>query len=72
MEKDYLEFEGTIIEVLSYGKFRVRVAGTEDLILSHLSGKMRQNNISVVLGDKVKLEVSPYDTSKGRIVKRLR
>ena len=51
--------------------FRVRVDGTDQVVTAKLSGKMRQNKIDLQVGDRVKLEVSPYDTSMGRITFRI-
>jgi translation initiation factor IF-1 len=68
-KEDFIELEGVVNEVLPNTTFRVTT--TEGMsILCHLNGKMRQNRIQVLLGDKVKLEVSVYDTSKGRITYR--
>lgn len=63
--------EGFITESLPNGMFRVRL-DNEDLILGYISGKIRQNFIRVLPGDRVKVEVSRYDSSKGRIIYRLR
>ncbi|ESR52668.1 translation initiation factor IF-1 [Citrus sinensis] len=63
--------EGFITESLPNGMFRVRL-DNEDLILGYISGKIRQNFIRVLPGDRVRVEVSRYDTSKGRIIYRLR
>ncbi len=52
--------------------FRVQLDGTEHTVLAHISGKMRKRFIRLVIGDRVKLEMSPYDTDKARIVYRLR
>ncbi|MBV9010065.1 MAG: translation initiation factor IF-1 [Verrucomicrobia bacterium] len=65
-----LELEGTIMAVLPGTMFRVTVA-KEHLVLAHISGKMRKRWIRLTVGDRVKLEMSPYDTSKARIVYRL-
>jgi translation initiation factor IF-1 len=60
---------GTVDEVLPNAMFRITLEN-EQKILGHLSGRMRQNRIHILLGDKVKLEISPYDLTKGRIVYR--
>lgn len=60
---------GTVEEVLPNAMFRVKLEN-EQYILGHISGKMRQNRIQILLGDNVKIEMSPYDLSKGRIVYR--
>jgi translation initiation factor IF-1 len=69
---DLIEVEGTVTEVYPAGKFLVHVEqGQQGMnVLAHLGGKMRQHQIRVVLGDKVRVEVSPYDLTKGRIVYR--
>ena len=61
--------DGTIIEALSNAIFRVELENGHQVI-AHISGKMRMNYIRILPGDKVKLEMSPYDLSKGRIVYR--
>ncbi len=61
--------DGTIIEALSNAMFKVELENGHQLI-AHISGKMRMNYIKILPGDKVKLEMSPYDLSKGRIVYR--
>ncbi len=64
--------EGEIIESLPNTTFRVKILGEEKIILAHLSGKMRLNRIKVITGDKVKVELNPYDETRGRIVYRLK
>lgn len=66
------EVEGSIKAVLAGTMFRVQLDGTEHTVLAHISGKMRKRFIRLVIGDRVKLEMSPYDTDKARIVYRLR
>lgn len=66
-----MEIEGIVEEALPSANFRVR-AGDGSLILAHLSGKMRLNFIRVLPGDKVIVQVSEYDKTKGRIIKRLK
>ena len=63
--------EGVVIENLRNALFRVELDGGRT-ILGHLSGKMRINHIKVLLGDRVKVEMSPYDSTKGRIVLRMK
>lgn len=71
MKEDMLEFNGTVIETLKNAMFRVRL--DNDLaMICYISGKIRRNNISILPGDKVKVEVSPYDLTKGRIVFRIK
>ncbi|MFY7829765.1 MAG: translation initiation factor IF-1 [Flectobacillus sp.] len=64
-----IEVDGTIVEALSNAMFRVELENTHQVI-AHISGKMRMNYIKILPGDKVKLEMSPYDLSKARIVYR--
>ncbi len=64
-----IEQDGTIVEALSNAMFRVELSNGHQLV-AHISGKMRMNYIKILPGDKVKLEMSPYDLSKGRIVYR--
>ncbi len=64
-----IEQDGTISEALSNAMFRVELENGHQVI-AHISGKMRMNYIKILPGDKVKLEMSPYDLSKGRIVYR--
>ena len=67
--KDFIEAIGEVIEMLPGAKFKVLLENDQE-ILAHLSGKMRMFKIRLVPGDKVKLEMSPYDLSKGRITFR--
>lgn len=64
-----IEQDGQVTEALSNAMFRVELENGHEVI-AHISGKMRQNYIKILPGDKVKLEMSPYDLSKGRIVYR--
>ena len=68
-KQDLIEQDGTIIEALSNAMFRVRLENGHELI-AHISGKMRMHYIKILTGDKVKLEMSPYDLTKGRITYR--
>ena len=65
-----IEVEGTILSVLPGTMFRVALAN-EHLVLAHISGKMRKRFIRLTIGDRVKMEMSPYDVDKARIVYRL-
>lgn len=69
--KNTIELEGKVSELLPNAVFRVKLDSGQ-IVLAHLSGKMRLNNIKVMLGDKVTLEMTPYDLTKGRIIRRLR
>ena len=64
-----IEQDGTIREALSNAMFRVELENGHEII-AHISGKMRMHNIKILPGDRVKLEMSPYDLSKGRITYR--
>lgn len=66
-----IELEGVVKEVLPNTLFRVEVAGGHE-VLCHLSGKMRIHFIKILPGDKVKVEITPYDKTKGRITYRMR
>lgn len=68
---DVIKLEGTVVEVLPNAMFRVKLDNNNALVIGHISGRMRTNEIRILLGDEVELEFSPYDLSKGRIVKRL-
>jgi translation initiation factor IF-1 len=65
-----IQLEGTIMNVLPGTMFRVALAN-EHLVLAHISGKMRKRFIRLTVGDRVRMEMSPYDTAKARIVYRL-
>lgn len=64
MAKDVIEIEGTIIESMPNAMFRVKLENDHE-ILAHISGKIRKNFIRILPGDKVKVEMTPYDLSKG-------
>ncbi|HWR74106.1 MAG TPA: translation initiation factor IF-1 [Bacteroidales bacterium] len=66
-----IEIDGTIIEALSNAMFRVKLENGH-IITAHISGKMRMHYIKILPGDKVKVEMSPYDLSKGRITFRFK
>jgi translation initiation factor IF-1 len=68
-KEDLIEFNGVVIELLPNAMFRVRLEN-DHVILAHTSGKMRKNRIRVLVGDKVTVEMTPYDLTKGRITFR--
>ena len=68
---DVIKMEGVITEVLRNTNYRVKIENIENPILATLSGRIRQNNIKVLTGDRVQLDISPYDLSRGRITRRL-
>ena len=67
---DILELTGIVAEVLPSNMFRVKVENMPDLLLCYMGGKLKQHKIRIILGDAVKIEVSTYDLSKGRITYR--
>ncbi len=69
VSKGFIEFNGVVEECLPAASFRVKLDNGQ-VILAHLSGKMRMNRIRLLPGDEVKLEMTPYDLTKGRIVYR--
>ncbi len=69
VKEDKIEVEGSIVEALPNAMFRVQIPQGR-IILAHISGKMRMHYIKILPGDKVRLELSPYDLTRGRIVYR--
>lgn len=69
--KQVIELEGKVVESLPNAIFRIQLEAGQ-IVLGHLSGKMRMNKIRVLPGDKVLMEMTAYDLSKGRITRRLR
>ena len=70
-KEDCIEMEGTVSETLPNTRFRVKLENGHT-ITAHISGKMRKNYIRISTGDKVKVEMTPYDLAKGRIIFRER
>ena len=68
--KDFIETEGEVLELMPSAMFKIALANGHE-ILGHLSGKMRMNKIKLLPGDRVKIQMSPYDLTKGRITYRL-
>jgi translation initiation factor IF-1 len=68
-DKDVIELEGIVTEALPNALFRVKLE-TGQMVLAHVSGKIRKNFIRILPGDKVKVELSPYDLTRGRIIFR--
>jgi len=66
---DHIEVDGTVLEVLPNGYFRVRLENGHE-VLAYTSGKMRKHFIRIVLNDKVRVALSPYDLTKGRVIFR--
>lgn len=70
MAKDAIEFEGIIKESLPNAMFRVEL-DNKHMVLAHISGKIRKNFIKIIPGDRVKVELTPYDLTRGRITFRV-
>jgi translation initiation factor IF-1 len=68
-KEETINMEGSVIEVLPNATFRVTLTSGQT-VMGFISGKMRQHNIKILLGDRVEIEFSPYDLSKGRITRR--
>ena len=68
-KQDQIEMEGEVIETLPNANFRVKL-DNDHVIIAHISGKMRKHFIRILTGDKVTVEISPYDLTRGRIVLR--
>ena len=68
-KEDIIEVEGTVVEALPNTNFKVELENGHQ-ILAHISGKLRMNYIKILPGDKVKVEISPYDLTRGRITWR--
>lgn len=66
---DVIKIDGTVVECLPGATFRIEL-DNKQIVLGHISGRMRQAEIRILLGDQVELEFSPYDLTKGRIVRR--
>ncbi|XBC40551.1 MAG: translation initiation factor IF-1 [Buchnera aphidicola (Nurudea yanoniella)] len=71
VKENNIEMQGTVIDTLPNTMFRVEL-DNKHVVIAHISGKMRKNYIRILTGDKVTLELTPYDLSKGRIIFRSR
>jgi translation initiation factor IF-1 len=71
-KEEAIEVEATVIEPLPNAMFRVELDGNKHQVLAHISGKMRKHFIRILPGDRVLVELSPYDLNRGRIVYRLK
>ena len=69
-KEEGIKVEGTVIELLPSAMFRVQI-DNQKIVTGYISGRMRKNDIKILLGDIVSIEFSPYDLTRGRIVKRL-
>ena len=70
-KEDLIEFAGTVLELLPNATFRVKL-DNDHIVIAHTAGKMRKNRIRVLAGDKVTVEMTPYDLTKGRITYRMK
>jgi translation initiation factor IF-1 len=70
-KEELLEFQGTVMELLPNAMFRVRLENDHEIV-GHTAGKMRKNRIRVLAGDRVLVEMTPYDLTKGRITYRFK
>ena len=70
-KEDCIEFEGEVVDTLRNTTFKVKLENGH-IVMAHISGKMRKNYIRILTGDKVKVEMTPYDLTKGRITYRAR
>ena len=69
-KEDAIKMEGIVEEIMPAAMFRVKLDEMDTTVIGYLAGRMRTNNIKVLLGDRVELEFSPYDLSRGRITRR--
>ena len=71
-KEEAMKFDGIVNEVLGNAMFRVKLENSEHMVTAYVGGKMRKNDIKILEGDRVSLEMSPYDLTKGRIIYRSR
>ena len=71
MSNELIELTGAVTEVLPNSTYRVKVDNMEHVMLCYLGGRLKQHKIKIILGDKVKIETSSYDLTKGRVTYRL-
>jgi translation initiation factor IF-1 len=71
MASDFIVVEGEVVENLPNTLFRVKIKDSDKMIMCYLSGKMRKHYIKILPGDKVRIEITPYDLDRGRIVYRI-
>jgi len=67
---DVIKMEGVVEEIMPAAMFRIKLDDVGSVVIGYLAGRMRTNNIKVLLGDRVEMEFSPYDLTRGRIVRR--
>lgn len=71
-KEEGIELEGVVLENLPNAQFRVKLDDTDSIVLAHVSGKMRKHWIKILIGDRVKVQFSPYDLERARIVYKFR
>lgn len=69
-KEETIKLEGVVVDVLPNAMFRIKMENVDTPVTGVISGKMRQNNIKILLGDTVEIEFSPYDLTRGRITRR--
>ena len=69
-KEEFLEFEGVVTELLPEGRYRVQLDNNDHMVLAYTAGRMKRNKIRTLVGDRVTVEMTPYDLSKGRITFR--
>jgi translation initiation factor IF-1 len=69
-QEETINMEGTVEEIMPAAMFRVKLDDMDNVVIGYLSGRMRTNNIKVLLGDRVEIVFSPYDLTRGRITRR--
>ena len=72
VKEEGIEVSGTVLEKFPGGMFSVELEGQKQVVLAHLAGRLRKNRIRILQGDRVTLELSPYDLTRGRITYRFR
>ena len=70
-KEESIEMTGEVVDILPNTMFRIKLENFEKPVIGYLNGRMKQHNIKVLLGDRVLIEFSPYDLSRGRITRRL-
>jgi translation initiation factor IF-1 len=69
-KEETISMEGVVEEIMPAAMFRIKLDNIDSVVIGYLSGRMRTNNIKVLLGDRVEMEFSPYDLTRGRITRR--
>jgi translation initiation factor IF-1 len=69
-KEETIQLEGHVVDVLPNTMFRIQLNNTDQTVIGYISGRMRKNDIKILLGDSVIIEFSPYDLSRGRVVRR--